>query len=178
VSKRRAWPKSAGFFGTADKASGAGGEFDVAVHGSSGRVAVIETREPAKSVVVPADTPIELVQKLQAGLSYQTIENLRVTMGLTTARVAELTRIPERTLARRRREGRLSQDESERVFRLASVFERAVELFDGDREAAKRWMETPRRTFGGKSALEFSDTEVGAQEVRDLIGRIEHGVVS
>ncbi|MBW1797126.1 MAG: DUF2384 domain-containing protein, partial [Deltaproteobacteria bacterium] len=36
----------------------------------------------------------------------------------------------------------------------------------------------PARALGGKTPLEYADTEPGAQEVDELLGRIEHGVFS
>jgi putative toxin-antitoxin system antitoxin component (TIGR02293 family) len=136
------------------------------------------SQERGTSVGVKAQTSVELIRQLEAGLPFQTIEALREALQISIESIALLTRIPERTLARRKSDGKLSLEESERVLRLATVFERAVDLFDGDQAAANRWLKTPRRAFGGKAALEFAETEVGAAEVRDLIGRIEHGVIS
>jgi putative toxin-antitoxin system antitoxin component (TIGR02293 family) len=52
----------------------------------------------------------------------------------------------------------------------------AVELFEGDVKAAKKWLQTPQRALGGAVPLEFASTEAGAKEVENLIGRLEHGV--
>jgi putative toxin-antitoxin system antitoxin component (TIGR02293 family) len=86
--------------------------------------------------------------------------------------------IPERTLARRRSRGKFTPEESERLLRLGTVFEQAVELFEGDNAAALRWLTAPRKALEGKTPLAYARTELGAREVEDLIGRLEHGVVS
>jgi uncharacterized protein (DUF2384 family) len=36
----------------------------------------------------------------------------------------------------------------------------------------------PRKAFGNQSPLDYSRTELGAREVENLIGRLEHGVFS
>ncbi len=50
-------------------------------------------------------------------------------------------------------------------------------MLEGE-EAAREWLKSPLPALAGKTPLEFADTEPGAQEVEDLLGRIEHGVFS
>ena len=71
----------------------------------------------------------------------------------------------------------LKQDESERVLRLLSLYARAVEVFE-DQERATRWFSSRPKALGGKTPLEFMQTEPGARWVEDVLGRIEHGVFS
>ena len=65
---------------------------------------------------------------------------------------------------------------TDRIARIAMLFDEAVELFEGDRARASHWFRSPRKALGGAAPIEYADTEPGAREVRDLIGRIEHGV--
>ena len=58
------------------------------------------------------------------------------------------------------------------------VFDRALELFEGDSRAAERWLSSPKAALGGAVPSELAKTEAGAREVEALIGRIEHGVFS
>ena len=51
-------------------------------------------------------------------------------------------------------------------------------MVEGDVDAARRWLQKPRPVFDNQCALEFSKTEIGAGEVKDLIGRLEYGVYS
>src|SRR5258706_218900 len=69
-------------------------------------------------------------------------------------------------------------DESERLLRIATVFEKAVDLFEGDLVSARRWLSTPKKALGGETPLSFARTEIGGREVEALIGRLEHGVFS
>ena len=69
-------------------------------------------------------------------------------------------------------------DESDRVLRLSRVYGKALGLFGGDLGRARRWLSTPKVALGGETPLDYSRVDVGAQEVVDLIGRIEHGVTS
>jgi ribosomal protein S16 len=47
-----------------------------------------------------------------------------------------------------------------------------------DTERAVRWLHRPNRALGGPAPLTLLDTDLGAQQVEQLLGRIEHGVYS
>jgi len=59
---------------------------------------------------------------------------------------------------------------------MANIFEKAVDLFEGDAKAAIAWLQRRQRALGNKPPFELARTELGAREVEDLIGRLEHGV--
>jgi putative toxin-antitoxin system antitoxin component (TIGR02293 family) len=71
-------------------------------------------------------------------------------------------------------DGVRDQDQNASCF--SPVFARAVELFEGDRNAASEWMSSPLQALGGATPNEVVKTELGAHEIEKLIGRIEHGV--
>ena len=119
----------------------------------------------------------ELIAQLKEGLSIDAFETLRLQMDLPASDLANVINIAQRTLSRRRKSGRLFTDESERLFRIAALFDRTVEVL-GDKEAAKQWFKGPKKALGGQTPLEFADTEPGAHEVEALLGRLEHGVFS
>ncbi|MDA1052186.1 MAG: DUF2384 domain-containing protein [Planctomycetota bacterium] len=119
-----------------------------------------------------------VLQRIAAGLPYQAVESLQSKSGLRLADVARVTGIPLRTMARRKENGKLNSVESERLLRLTFLFEQAVDLFEGDVDAARDWLETPNKGLGGETPLRLAETEIGAREVENLIGRLEHGVFS
>lgn len=145
---------------------------------SSAKAAVAGVAVYAGLLGLDVADALELDRKVQQGLRYSALENLREALGLTLAQTAELVMIQPRTLARRKQEGKLAAEESDRVLRAARVFQKSVDLFAGDAEAARRWMGAPARALGGKAPLELARTDVGAREVEALVGRLEHGVFS
>lgn len=116
-----------------------------------------------------------LIGTLKQGLPASRVDVLTSMLELPAARVADLLSIPTSTLARRRKAGRLDRDESERTYRLARLAERASDVF-GSLEAAAEWLKQPQFALGGETPLRFADTEPGAREVENLLGRIEHGI--
>lgn len=123
------------------------------------------------------DTP-QLLRSIERGLPYSAFERLAANTLLAQAAVLSLVDIPLRTLTRRKAEGRFRPDESDRLLRASRIFARALSVFEGDREAAKRWLSQPRKALGGQTPLTVARTELGALEVERLIGRLEHGVFS
>ena len=118
-----------------------------------------------------------LVEAVDEGLDIAAFERVADGLSVTEKRLADLLRINVSTLARRKRSGRLSVSESERLYRLAFLLERSVQVI-GTLDAARNWLKNSKRALGGESPVEFARTEPGAREVEDLLGRIEYGVPS
>jgi putative toxin-antitoxin system antitoxin component (TIGR02293 family) len=125
----------------------------------------------------PSDT-IHLIRQVERGLPFRVVERLRRNMALTSEEFAELIQVRPRTLSRRKEEGRLQPDESDRALRASRLFGSALELFEGDAAAARTWLSTAQPALGGAVPLTVAKTELGAREVEQLIGRLEHGVFS
>jgi len=118
----------------------------------------------------------KMLQRIEKGFSYQAVVRLHKASGLPVGSIAQLVRIPQRTLMRRKAQGRLRPEESERLLRVSGVFEKALDLFEGNADRARQWLTTPSKELENQSPLHLARTEVGAREVEDLIGRLEHGV--
>ena len=129
-----------------------------------------------RSLGLPVGSTAKVVQQVRMGFPYTALVHFQKTSGLPVGSIADLIRIPQRTLMRRKAKGRLSSEESERLLRLSGVFEKAVDLFEGDTDAARRWLTTSSKELDNQSPLDFTRTEIGAREVEDLIGRLEYGV--
>jgi len=115
--------------------------------------------------------------RVKTGLPIREFDALRELLGLTTETLAKKIGISLATLSRRRhsREG-LDPGHGDRVMRFARLFHLVVGLYDGDEQAARIWLTTPARALDGQTPLDFADTEAGAREVEQLIGRLEHSV--
>jgi len=118
----------------------------------------------------------QLIHDLSKGLSFSALEALSKGSAIPVSEIASIMGIPERTLARRKAAGKLAANESERLLRISRIFEQAVMLFAGDVSAAVAWLRKARPALDGHTPLEYSATELGAREVENLIGQLEHGV--
>jgi len=119
---------------------------------------------------------LTLADKVESGFDFRAFVRFQQVIKLPARQLADLLSIPDRTLSRRKSEGRLHPDESDRLLRLARVVDLALDLFEGDKKAAQSWLMLSNDALGGKTPIELSRTEVGAREVESLIHRLEHGV--
>ena len=120
-------------------------------------------------------TALDWVSIIRQGISSTAVDALTKALRVTQSELAQALGIPERTLARRKREGRLNSEESAKLVRVARVIARAEEVFE-DRDAAVDWMKTPNAALSGVVPLSLMDTDIGAENVLDTLGRIEHGI--
>lgn len=117
-----------------------------------------------------------LHSRVREGLSYDAFERLRRVLDLPASRTAELLQIPARTLARRKDAKRFEPEESDRLIRLTRLVGLALQLFEGDLGEMRCWLTSPHTALAGQAPLDFATTEIGAREVENLIGRLEHGI--
>lgn len=129
-----------------------------------------------KGVLKPTPrSPLDWVALIRHGLPSIAVDALSRAVRITQAELAGALGIPERTLARRKREGLLSSEESAKLVRLARAVERAEEVFE-DFDVALNWLKSSNAALAGATPLSLIDTDIGAESVVDTLGRIEHGV--
>ena len=128
-----------------------------------------------RSLDIKAKSIDDLIGALKLGFSADSFDKLKSRLKISDNMLSKIVHIPQRTLTRRRQDGRLRPDESERVLRIAKIYDRALEVFETE-IATESWLKKPSRGLGYKVPLEYADTEPGAHEVFKLLGRIEHGV--
>ena len=119
----------------------------------------------------------DLIGAVKRGLPTHVFSTLADALEVSDAALAELTGISATTLTRRKRSGHLTSDESECVVRVARLLERATQVF-GDIGDAAAWLKTPNLSLANLTPLNYADTEIGAREVENLLGRIAYGVYS
>lgn len=117
----------------------------------------------------------ELRERLRAGLPFASLAAVTSGFGLAGEVASAVLRIPARTLARRKRERRLSPEESDRLFRLSRIATLAEDVL-GNRDKAARWLRTENRSLGNAAPLSRLDTDLGAEEVEAALLRLAHGV--
>ena len=121
--------------------------------------------------------PTELIQRIQKGLRFTELKTLQDTLDLPFDELASKLSISRATLHRRKSAGRLSPDESDKVIRFARLLEHAANVF-GSLEKGRAWLKFPQYGLGGAVPLNYAETEVGAREVDNLLGRIDYDVYS
>jgi len=145
--------------------SAGGGLVSYCVHGPAGKTAASNF------------TPSKLIEALRVGLPVQELIDLGTSLKVPMEKLVPRLGMSKATLHRRKAAGRLDPAESDRVVRYARLMGKAVEVLESA-DNARQWLTSPQFGLGGAVPLDYADTEVGAREVEDLLGRIEYGVYS
>jgi putative toxin-antitoxin system antitoxin component (TIGR02293 family) len=137
---------------------------------------VVELLGGAATLKADVQQEFDLISVVRAGIPAISIRWLADRTQTPISQVGEIVRIDKSTLMRRLREKRrLKPDESDRVLRFARTFALAQGAL-GDK--AHAWLNAENRALGGAKPIELLDTDSGAREVENVLGRIEHGVFS
>lgn len=131
---------------------------------------------PRQILSPSGEEALALARQVRDGLPVDAVDRLVADRRLTAAEVDRVL-LPRRTLDHRRKAGRLTPDQSDRLLRVARVLALAEETF-GDDVLAGEWLRRPTTALGGEAPLDMLDTEVGAQQVTILLGRIAHGIAA
>jgi putative toxin-antitoxin system antitoxin component (TIGR02293 family) len=117
------------------------------------------------------------IERIEAGLSFRAVRNLQKALDVPLEKLAGVLGMSRATLHRRKLQGRIDKEESEKLVRYQRLLQRAEELF-GDAARARDWLTHKQVGLNNAVPLEFAKTEIGAREVENLLGRIEYGVYS
>jgi putative toxin-antitoxin system antitoxin component (TIGR02293 family) len=114
--------------------------------------------------------------EIREGISFAYIVTLQENLAASEQVISDVIKMSRTTLNRRKESGRLTHEESDRAATVLRVYDKAVAYFEGDADAATRWLKHAAPVFGGETPLQHCDTATGAQEVIELLSRLEHGI--
>src|SRR5205809_7942688 len=117
----------------------------------------------------PITTVHQQISRIHAGLSFRAVQNLQKALDLPLEKVASVLGMSRATLHRRKIQGKIDREESEKLVRYRSLLKKAEEVF-GDADNARQWLTHPQRGLGNAMPLEFAKSELGAREVENLRG--------
>jgi putative toxin-antitoxin system antitoxin component (TIGR02293 family) len=118
----------------------------------------------------------DLADLVRQGLAFQALSVVMEGYAIPRESACRLLHLSHRNFLRRREQGRLSPDESDRLVRLARILAHANRVFE-DAGASAEWIRTPNTALGRQQPLSLLDTDIGVQQVDQVLGRIEHGIV-
>ncbi len=114
-------------------------------------------------------------REIERGLPLSTLEEFSAYSGFAVKDLLEVV-IPARTLKhRRQRQESLNLDESDRLARVARMYELAVKVY-GDRDDARKWLCGKKSRFDDRTALEMLRSGAGEKAVKDFLIQIDEGM--
>lgn len=131
----------------------------------------------SQSAAIPASPPPFTYdwRDIERGLPLSVIDEFSAYSGIPVKQLLEVV-IPPRTLKhRRQRKEPLNIDESDRLARVAKMYELAVKVY-GDREDGTKWLLNAKDRFHGKSPMAILRSEAGERAVEEFLYQIDEGV--
>ncbi|MEX2534979.1 MAG: antitoxin Xre-like helix-turn-helix domain-containing protein [Trueperaceae bacterium] len=114
----------------------------------------------------------EAQEAIERGLPFNGFEQLRNILGAGSGELAAALGIAGTTLARRRKEGQLSPEESERLLRLARLVEMARVVLSPN--GLSSWFNREHPALAAKP-LDCARNEIAARRLETLLGRLADG---
>lgn len=115
---------------------------------------------------------------IKEGIPWEVGNFLKESLRLSDNDFAKILGVSGKMLCRiRLEEKRLPYFASDRLFRLARLFTMAKRVL-GDENGASEWLKRPQWRLGGRVPLDLLETDPGANEVKNVLGRIEYGILS
>jgi putative toxin-antitoxin system antitoxin component (TIGR02293 family) len=120
-------------------------------------------------------SPFQLLDILDKGLPVSSVDRIAGALAPDDAEFRYRI-VPKATLARVKvKRRRLNKTQSELVARLAEVWTDAIRVWKSD-EAARSFLNRKHPLLDNKRPIDLTlQSEIGAQLVRDVLGRLEHG---
>ena len=129
---------------------------------------------------IPKDNDLHAaeVRMIRRGLPITAFKQVASFYDISESEVAALLGTSDRTIYRYQKEHKpLNANWSDRLFRLARIAARATEVFESA-ETARKWLKRSNRALSGATPVEMLDTDAGAEQVNELLTRIDYGVYS
>ncbi len=116
-------------------------------------------------------SPLEQVETIRKGVAAQVFDQVAAALDIGKESLARTLNINAQTL-RKRKSRVLSAEEAEKSLRAARVFAFASDVLGGA-DDARHWLKQEIPALGGKPPLALLDTDVGTQEVTNLLNCIK-----
>lgn len=136
------------------------------------------THSLALSLEIPSD-PLGIHLWIVAGITPSILIRLIESVRSDMKTICYLTGISRSTVNCKLRRGTpLTLVQGTRVYGVIQALDAVISLHNGDFAMAMSWLHCSAKGLGGKKPADVLATPMGVQAVVELIGRIEHGIVS
>ena len=115
--------------------------------------------------------------EVKKGIPKKFLDKTMSLMKISLQEMSDILHVSERTLRRYDDKTILNTKQSERIVELTKLYQYGEEVL-GDITKFNHWMDSKILAIGNKKPKEFLDTSIGINMLKNILGRIEHGVYS
>lgn len=131
-----------------------------------------------KYVTEQVESPYDFIKIAQKGLSSHIVKNFRTYFNVSQAQTAHMLNVSEPTLYRWGKSNKsLERNYSIKLFEITDLFLYGRTVF-GLQENFFKWLALPNTSLGGMEPQTLIEMPGGVSKVKDVLGRIEHGIYS
>jgi len=131
-----------------------------------------------KYVKTKVESPFDFINIANKGVNAKVITNFRNHFNLNLGSTANMLNISEPTIYRWTKSNKnLERNFSVKLFEITKLFLYGSDVFGNSKNFFK-WLSLPNTALGGMEPQELIEIPEGISKVRDVIGRIEHGIYS
>ena len=123
------------------------------------------------------NSDIDLIEIVRKGLPKSVVVTISSILGISMEKMSNLIHISHRTIQRKENHELLNVYSTEQILEIAQVISRGIEVM-GTIDSFVSWLHKDIRSLNYKKPLDFLDTSFGTRLIKDILGRIEHGVHS
>jgi putative toxin-antitoxin system antitoxin component (TIGR02293 family) len=122
-------------------------------------------------------TALEKMDLIEEGISKKALESFKEKAQLDYDQLAECLNVARATLINKKGEEKFNRDVSDKIVSLVDIYSYGYQVFE-DRGRFNEWIFRPNKALGNRTPFHFMHNSFGRQEVKNLIGRIDHGIYS
>ena len=119
----------------------------------------------------------EKIEIVEQGISKKALERLKQKADLDYDQLSEVLNVARTTLFNKKGNEKFNKDLSDKILGLASIYSYGYEVFE-EKSRFNDWIFRKNKALGGQAPFDILHTSFGREEVKHLIGRIDHGVYS
>ena len=124
------------------------------------------------------ESPFDYILIASRGISADIIQRFIKSFNLSRDVTAGFLNISSPTIYRWIKQGKkLDRNYSVKLLEITELFLFGADVFN-DQESFMKWLKLPNTALGGMEPVELLEIPGGVSKVRDVIGRIEHGIYS
>jgi len=131
-----------------------------------------------KNVKGRLDSPFDFIRIATQGMNVNAIQHFSDYFNVSRNFTANMLNLSEPTLYRLLKSNDdLKRNYSVQLFEVSDLFLYGIDVF-GSKEHFFSWLQLPNTALGGIEPRELIEIPNGVSKVRDILGRIEYGVIS
>lgn len=137
----------------------------------------MKSKNLASEPALTWEAPLQKMALVDKGLTKRQLALFKEKAGLDYDQLAYLLGVTRVTLIRKTAKEKLSPAVSEKLMALEDLYQFGYSVFPNV-AAFNHWLAQPNWALGGKIPLDIMHRFIGLEAVRNLIGRVLHGVYS